>query len=604
MLDRRQLLLAGLATAAGLGSARAAPSGGDGERLIAVLDQGMNQALMASPQLMTLTGLDTGANAGAKHRLDDRSPAGLAQMRGVFEELARQLTQFQPDRLRGIDLVNYRSATYLVETTLQSYAIPYGEPGVGAVPYVISQLNGGYRNTPTFLANQHGISSSEDAEAYLDRLAAFDTALDQETERARADFARGATPPDFILRRTIEQLNGMVAPDPAKSELVTNLVGRTTDKKIAGDWQVRATDIVASQVYPAMRRQLALLQRTLPTASSDAGCWRLPDGDSYYRFAVRSFTTTDMAGNEIHELGLELVKKLTSDADAILKGRGLTKGTVAQRVAALRRDSRQLYPNSDAGRAQLLQDMNAMIEAMRTRLPSYFGTLPRAGVVVQRTPVSIEAGAPGGVYQPPSVDGKRPGVFYINLRDLDVLAKFDLPTLAYHEVLPGHHLQNALTLEAEGVPLLRKMPLFSGFNEGWALYAEQLADEMGAYEGDPLGRLGYFASLLFRAARLVMDSGLHHKRWNRETAVRYMIDTLGEAESTAIREVERYCVQPGQASSYMLGHQIWTRARAQARTRLEDRFDLRAFHDAGLLAGSMPLAVLETHLADWSAGRV
>jgi uncharacterized protein (DUF885 family) len=357
---------------------------------------------------------------------------------------------------------------------------------------------------------------------------------------------------------------------------------------------------VADQVYPAMRRQQAILHEALSSATSDAGCWRLPDGERYYRFAIRSFTTTDMSGPEIHSLGLDLVARLSSQADAILKAQGLSKGSVAERLAAVRRDPAQLYANDDTGRARLLDDANAMADAIRRRLPEYFGSLPQAPVEIRRIPAAIEAGAPGGFYEPPTVDGSRPGVFYINLRDMAEMARFDLPTLVYHEVVPGHHLQNALNLEAKGVPLMRRMPLFSGFSEGWALYAEQLADEMGVYADDPLGRLGYVASLLFRAARLVLDSGLHHQRWSREKAVRYMIDTLGEAEATAITEVERYCVQPGQASSYMLGHQVWTKAREDAKSRLGSRFDLRAFHDAGLLAGSMPLAVMEAHLANWA----
>lgn len=602
MLDRRQFMLAACLTSIGTIAGRARAFSFEGD-LTGLLDRSMNQALLVSPQLMTMTGLDVGANAGARHRLDDHSRAGLARMQAVFKDLGRELARFEPETLTAADLINYRTADYLVETTLKSYTFPYGEPGVGSLPYVLSQLNGSYRSTPSFLANQHPIETREDAEAYLSRLAAFDTALDQESERARGDFANGASPPDFILRRTIEQLGNMLAPAAEESELVSALSERAISKGIAGDWTTRAARIVEEEVYPAMRRQLALLEEALPSAPHEAGCWRLPDGESYYRFAIRSFTTTDMTGPQIHALGLDLVGKLTGEADTILRARGMTRGSVAERLAALRRDPRQLYPNDEAGRARLIDDANAMAKSMQERLSGYFGTLPRAPVVIQRVPPAIEAGAPGGYYEPPTLDGQRPGRFYINLRDMGEMAKFDLPTLVYHEVVPGHHLQNALNLEAKGVPLMRQMPLFSSFSEGWALYAEQLADEMGVYAADPLGRLGYVASLLFRAARLVLDSGLHYQRWSREKAVRYMVDTLGEDEATAITEVERYCVQPGQASSYMLGHQVWTRAREAAQRRLGSRFDLRSFHDAGLLAGSMPLAVLETHLASWASSR-
>ena len=604
MLNRRHLLLAGAAT---LTATPAAAQSTDGRRLTALMDQAMQAALAASPQLMTLTGLDIGANAAAKHQLDDRSKVSLAKMKGLFERMAADLRPFDPTALRGGDLLNYQTAAYLADVTLQGYAFPYGDPGVGgAIPYIVSQLSGNYRSIPSFLGTQHTIATVDDAEAYLDRLAAFGPSLDQETERASADFALGATPPDFILRATSGQLSAMLAPAPTASELVTNLTRRTSEKGLDGDWATRAAAIVETTVYPALRRQLELQQQALPTASHDAGCWRLPQGEAYYRFAVRSFTTTDMGGDDIHRLGLQRVAELTAQADEILKQQGLSQGSVGQRISALRRRPDQIYPNTDAGRTQLLVDMNDMAEAMRQRLPGYFGALPKAPVEIARVPATIEAGAPGGSYQPGSVDGSRPGIFYINLRDTAEQPRLDLPTLVHHEVLPGHHLQIALAMEANGLPLMRRMPLFSGYSEGWALYAEQLSDEIGAFENDPLARLGYLASLLFRAARLVVDSGLHHKRWGREQAITYMVETLGDKETSVTREVERYCVQPGQASSYMLGHEIWVKARETARARLGDAFDIRAFHDAGLLYGAMPLSVLSAHLDGWArnGGRV
>ena len=604
MLNRRHLLLAGAAT---LTATPAAAQSTDGRRLTALMDQAMQAALAASPQLMTLTGLDTGANAAAKHQLDDRSKVSLAKMKGLFERMTADLRPFDPTALRGGDLLNYQTAAYLADVTLQGYAFSYGDPGVGgAIPYIVSQLSGNYRSIPSFLGTQHTIATVDDAEAYLDRLAAFGPSLDQETERASADFALGATPPDFILRATSGQLSAMLAPAPTASELVTNLTRRTSENGLDGDWATRAAAIVETTVYPALRRQLALQQQVLPTASHDAGCWRLPQGEAYYRFAVRSFTTTDMGGDDIHRLGLQRVAELTAQADEILKQQGLSQGSVGQRISALRRRPDQIYPNTDAGRAQLLVDMNDMAEAMRKRLPGYFGALPKAPVEIARVPATIEAGAPGGSYQPGSVDGSRPGIFYINLRDTAEQPRLDLLTLVHHEVLPGHHLQIALAMEANGLPLMRRMPLFSGYSEGWALYAEQLSDEIGAFENDPLARLGYLASLLFRAARLVVDSGLHHKRWGREQAITYMVETLGDKETSVTREVERYCVQPGQASSYMLGHQVWVQAREAAKARLGAAFDIRAFHDAGLLYGAMPLSVLSAHLDGWArnGGRV
>ena len=596
MLNRRAFLSLAAAAAA----ARGGPASAAQNEITALLDEAMQRALMTSPQLMTITGLDTGPNAAARARLDDRSPAGLEAMRRVFVELKSGLGRFDPAKLDQVDWINHQSAAYLADTTLQSYGFPYGDPNVGiAIPYVVSQLTGAYRNVPQFLADQHPVATAADAEAYLSRLSAFAVLLDQETARARADFATGVVPPDFVIRTSLVQFRELMRASPADNDLVTALVRRAEAAGLAGDWRARAGRIVEREVYPALRRQAGLLEAVLPTAPSDAGVWRLPQGEAYYRYAVRAATTTDLPGEEIHRIGLERVAELSAQAEGILRAQGLSRGTVAQRISALRRDPAQLYPDTEAGRAALLADLQQMTDAMRERLPDYFGTVPKAGVRIQRMPRAIEAGSSGATYQPPSLDGQRPGLFSINLRNISEWPRFDLPTLVYHEAVPGHHLQNALVKEAKGLPVLRRMPLFSGYSEGWALYAEQLADEMGAYDGNPLARLGYTASMMFRASRLVLDSGIHARRWSREKSIDYMTATLGNAPSEAVREIERYCVQPGQAASYMLGWRAWTLARAEAKARLGSRFDLREFHDAGLLKGDMPLDVLSRVLADW-----
>lgn len=597
MLNRRAFIAI---SAAAVGSAHGGPGFAAQDDVTSLLDEAMQRALLTSPQLMTITGLDTGVNAAARARLDDRSPAGLEAMRRVFVDLKSGLERFDPARLSPADWINHQSAAYLADTTLQSYSFPYGDPNVGvAIPYVVSQLSGAYRSVPSFLADQHPLATVSDADAWLARLSAFGVLLNQETDRLRADFARGVVPPDFILRTSLVQFGELMALSPEENDLAAVLARRTQAANLQGDWRGRAGRIVEREVYPALQRQADLLLAALPDASSEAGVWRLPDGEAYYSYAVRAATTTELSGDEIHRIGLERVAELTAQAESILRSQGFTQGTVAQRIAALRRDPAQLYPDSETGRGALIADLQRMTDAMRARLPDWFGTVPNVGVTIQRMPLAIEAGSSGATYQPPSLDGSRPGLFSINLRNIAEWPRFDLPTLVYHEAVPGHHLQNALVNEAEGLPVLRRMPLFSGFSEGWALYAEQLADEMGVYEGNPLARLGYVASMMFRASRLVLDSGIHAKRWGRDQSVDYMTATLGNARSEAIREVERYCVQPGQAASYMLGWRAWTAARSEARTRLGSRFDLRAFHDVALLKGDMPLDVLSRVVADW-----
>lgn len=407
---------------------------------------------------MTATGLDVGERSGSRALLDDRSPATLERFRALFARLAADLAAVDPGRLSPADWVNHQTGAYLAATTLKSFDFSFGDPTVVAIPYIVSQLSGAYQSVPSFLATQHPILGRVDVEAYLSRLSAFGRVLDQETQRTAADYRRGASPPDFILRTTIRQLDALLAPDPARSELATALVRRAAAARIEGDWGQDAARIIAADVAPALRRQRQLLSEALPSASLEAGVWRLPGGEDYYRYAVRAFTTTDIAPEEIHRFGLERVGELTARADGILRARGVALGPVAPRLAALRRDPANLYPNDDPGRTALIADLNRRIAEIQPRLPDYFGRLPQAGAEIRRMATSIEAGAPGATYQSPSLDGERPGLFQINLRDLREWPRFDLPTLVYHEAIPGHHLQNAAMIETPDVPMLGVCP--------------------------------------------------------------------------------------------------------------------------------------------------
>ena len=607
MLDRRQILKssAALAAIAALPAfARAGGASEGGKKLTALLNRMMQEFLAASPEFMTALGMDSGPNAGVRSKLDDRSQAFTDKVFADFRGYGAELATIDRAQLTGMDAVNYDTTKFFIDGAALSDKFDYGaqSPIGGAAPYLVSQLTGSYSGIPQFLDTNHQVKTEADAGTYLDRLSAFAKVLDVETERTRADYAKGATPPDFVLRRTAEQFDAILKVSPGESSMTTSLARRTAAANIPGDWKARAEAVVRDQVYPALRRQAAVLAAALPGASKDAGCWRLPDGEAYYRYGVLAYTTTGMSGEEIHRTGLAQVAELTARADAILRKQGMTKGTVGERIAAVGKRPDQLYPNTDAGKAQLIADLNAQMAAVGKRLPEVFGRIPKAKVEIKRVPVEIEAGAPGGSYQLPALDGSRAGAYYINLRDTAEWPKFTLPTLTYHEASPGHHHQIALALEAEGIPLLRKMPLFSGYTEGWGLYAEQLADEMGMYEGDPWGQLGYLQSLMFRAARLVADSGLHHKRWTREQTVKYMVDALGDQESSLTTEVERYCVWPGQACSYKLGHIVWERSRDSAKAALGAKFDIKGFHDTALAAGAVPLSVLEQLMADWAKG--
>jgi len=577
----------------------AAPAPDAAAQLSSVLDQFFKEALAESPQLVTSLGLDTGEHAAARSQLDPQSLAQLEHLRGLNADQLRRLQAVDRKQLSGMPAVNYDAVVFGLATVAEAdRRFPYGAQGAGA-PYVLSQLTGSYQNIPSFLATQHPIETKADAEAYLSRLEAFATVMDQETERTRRDIGLGVIPPDFVIDRSLTQMKGLqVAPEA--STLVTSVAERAKQKGVAGDFAGPAAKIFSDKVLPALGRQVALMQELRPKAVHDAGVWRLPDGEAYYAHSLKVGTTTTMTPQEVHQIGLEQARELSARADMLLKKQGMSKGTVGERISALFKDRRYRYANTDAAKVKLIEDLNAQVRAMQARLPQYFATLPKAPVEIRRVPKFIEAGAPGGYYNTPSLDGSRPGIYWINLRDSAENPSWSLPTLTYHEAIPGHHMQLSLQQEAD-LPMIRRATFYSAYGEGWALYAEQLAKEMGVYENDPLGEIGYLQSSLFRAARLVVDTGMHAMRWSREKAIATMSGIDGGTTSGATTEIERYAVWPGQACSYMVGKLTWLRLREKAQTALGASFDFHKFHDAGLLSGAMPLTALEVVIDSYIA---
>ena len=379
--------------------------------------------------------------------------------------------------------------------------------------------------------------------------------------------------------------------------MVDSISKRTSAKGIAGDWAARATDIVNKAVYPALDRQIAAMESLKPTTRAGDGAWRLTNGEAIYGEALRQATTTNFSPAEVHQMGLAQVADITAQIDAILKSQGVTQGSVGERLAALNKDPSQLYADTDAGREELLASLNAGVKDMYGRLPQAFATVPSAPLEIRRVPPEIQDGASNGYYRRASLDGSRPAIYFINLKDTGDWPKYTLPSLTYHEGVPGHHLQISVAQESKDIPTLRKLGFFSAYSEGWALYAEQVADELGVYASNPLGRAGFLQSFLFRAARLVVDTGIHSKRWSREQATDYLVKTTGFARPRSQREVERYCTQMGQACSYKVGHTAWARAREDAKKRLGTKFDLKQFHEI-LREGAMPLSILERRIKE------
>jgi uncharacterized protein (DUF885 family) len=355
-------------------------------------------------------------------------------------------------------------------------------------------------------------------------------------------------------------------------------------------------------VYPALDRQIVAMAALRTRATHDAGAWKLPDGGAYYRWLLQYSTSTDLSPEAVHQMGLDQGRDLDARMDAVLKSQGMTQGTVGERMSALSRDPKQLFANTDAGKAEAVAYVNAKMNELRAMLPLVSRMKMKADVTVKRVPVDIEAGAALGYMNFASLDGSRPAIYYINLKDTGNWPKFTIPSLSAHEGLPGHTWQGAYVAEhRDDVPLIASLMGFNAYTEGWALYSEQLVDELGFYKEDPLGQLGMYQALRFRASRLVTDTGLHAKKWGREQAIDYLTGSTGRARAACTSEVDRYCASPGQACGYKVGHTQIVTLREKAKAALGARFDVRDFNDAVIQAGAVPLAVLATAIDDYVA---
>ncbi|TPE64784.1 DUF885 family protein [Sandaracinobacter neustonicus] len=593
---RRQLLLSGGALAAAQlvpGALRAAAPADEaaGQRL-----GGVAEALLAEyPENASALGLDTGVRAALKSRLTDRTPAGVQALAAAARQRLAQLRSVDSSRL-GPDARTHVAVTAAAHAlAVEGFDFGFGDTvmlnqlwSYRNAPYVVAQNMGAFVEIPDFLENSHSVSNAADADAYLARMEAYAAALDGETVRLAQDRGKGVVAPDFLLDKTLRQMKAARAQPVGEWGVVGTLARRTGD--IPGDYAARATKLAADRIAPALDRQLAELARHRAVATSDAGVWKLPKGDAYYDWALRAATTSTLTPEQVHQLGLEQVKTLHAQMDGLLRAQGLTQGTVGERMTALGKDPKHLFPNTDAGRAQILDYLNGRITDIRGRMPRAFATLVPGNLVVKRVPPDIEAGAPGGSATAGTMDGTVPGIFFINLRDTATNPRFGLPTLAYHEGIPGHVWQGEYSYK---LPLIRSLLAFNAYSEGWALYAEQLADELDVYDGDPFGRLGYLQSIAFRACRLVVDTGLHAKRWTREQAIHWFASTNGSPIEEVSSEVDRYCAWPGQACGYKAGHNEINRLRRKAQSALGSRYDQRLFNDAVVKAGGVPMTVLE-----------
>jgi len=594
MLSRRRFLASTAAVAGAIAAQplplHAEPAKGEAAKLNALLDAIFQETLHQNPEGATQLGFDKGANADLKSKLRDESASGIAAAKALAADQLRRIQAIDASALTGMDRVNYDTILYTRESAVAVNAFDFGGTSYGPSPYVVSQLTGAYQSVPDFLDTKHRIETAADADAYLARLDAFAGQVASNTERMRHDSALGVAPPDFLLDRTLEQMTA-TRTTADKSLLVTSIARRAKEKGLSDDYAKKAAAIYDAKIGPALDGLIAETKTLRATATHDASMARLPQGDAFYAAALRSTTTTSLSPDAIHQLGLDQGKEIAARIDLLLQKQGMTKGTVGERILALY--AQEVYPNTDDGKAQCIAYCNQRLAEIRPHLPSVFRRLPDYKFEVRRVPVQTEPGAASAFSQPPTLDGTRPGIVYFNLHDSAEWPKWCLSTTVFHEGLPGHQLEGGLALGNTNLPLLRKITGFSGYAEGWALYAEQLADEIGMYDEDPLGRIGYLKFQLFRANRCVVDTGIHHLKWSREQAIQYFVEHGGDAPGFAAREVERYCATPGQACSYKLGHTVWTKGRDRAKAALGPKYDIKDFHEAGLDCGRVPLDVLD-----------
>jgi uncharacterized protein (DUF885 family) len=558
----------------------------------AYMDRALVKIAFRNPETLTSLGfLESMGIKGHNAHLDDVHPDRTDELFADLKAFGDGLHQYDDEDLDASQRLTKDIALYLTSMLEDAEAFRYHN-------YPANQMGGIQSAFPSFMDSSHQVNTLEDAEHYLSRMSELPRKHEQYLLGLKIRESKGIIPPRFVIERILEQMRDFVATPPQENILYTSLAKKLEEAEEPGD--AEASDVLArveasinEDIYPAYDLFINYFSELEAKAGDDHGFWHLPNGEAAYKLALRFFTTTSYTADEIHEIGLAEVERIQQEMLEIFAEEGIdvSQGfTEAMDVYSSQPEF--YYEDSDAGRQQILDDYKTILDEIDAGLGDAFNVRPKAGIEVVRIPEFREKTAPGAYYEQPSLDGTRPGRFYANLYDIEATPKFGMRTLAVHEGIPGHHFQIAIALELEGVPLLRRFGLFTAYVEGWALYAERLAWELGLVptNADNIGRL---TAELFRAVRLVVDTGIHHKRWTREEAIDYMLANTGMAESDVVSEIERYIVLPGQATAYKVGMMKILELRERARNELGNDFDLAEFHDVVLKNGAVPLDILE-----------
>ncbi len=557
------------------------------------------QAAMESPELITRLGLidntvldfHSGKLADYTKEADERS---LEKLRN-----ARQgLDNYGPEGLEGQELLSWKIAAWFFDEWLVNAEMEHSG-------YRVNQISGVTVNLPEFLTDAHAIIDRRSADRYLSRLTEFGRVLREVKDRVIDDRNHGVIPPDFVIEKSLTGMRSFISEGASQNVLVTDFANRLSevDEINAEDQALLVSDAqarVASEVIPGYEGMIALFEELATEANHDAGIWRIPNGEAIYRHRLRSSTTTDYTPDEIHDIGLAEVVRIEGEMHAILDAQQIPDGDIATRVRVVMEDPSQQFANTDEGREEMIAYLESFDAKVMERVADFFITIPPQPLEIVRVPVHAQDSSAGGYYSSPALDGSRPGRFYINQKNTADNPRWTLPTLMIHEGSPGHHFQLSASQLIEDVPLLRRLSPFNAFTEGWALYSERIAKtDMGLYDDDPLGDLGRLQAEMFRAVRLVVDTGIHAKRWSREEAIDYMLAKTGMTEDEVTREIERYSVWPGQATGYKTGQLAILELREAAEAALGESFDIRQFHELLLMNGAMPLALLKDQVTTW-----
>jgi uncharacterized protein (DUF885 family) len=550
------------------------------------------QVLFEEPELLSSLGLvEQFGITSHNGKLGDASPAHQQHYFDRGKKNLADLRSYSLDRQTPSQRLSTHILDWYIDREIEGEKYQWHN-------YPVNQLFGVQNEFPSFMANTHRLLAPRDCDYYLQRLGALPTKFDQLLESLRLREQKGILPPRFVVEKVLKEMNAFVAQPAAENILSSSFKTRAAKIKELTDaqrtdFQTRVEAAVTIKVYPAYQKLIDYFNGILPKTTTEDGVWKLPDGEAFYAYMLRKNTTTPMIPQDVYDLGVREVARIEAEMRSILDANGFRDQTIGDAMEALGKDPRFHFPNDDKGRADTLAEYTRLITQATERSKQLFLTIPKAKIEVRRIPEFKEATSAGAYYWPASMDGTRPGVFYSNLRDMNEISKWSMPTLAYHEGVPGHHFQISTAQELKGVPQFRKLIPFTAYAEGWALYTEWLAKEAGWYEGDPFGDLGRLQAELFRAVRLVVDTGIHAKRWPREQAITYMRDKTGMGEKEVTAEIERYIVIPGQACAYKVGMLKLQELRARAQAELGPKFDQREFHDVVLKNGALPLEILE-----------